>query len=444
MGGAVDPDEGLAAWWARKRAELDYLATFAADPPPLLPVEPPGDPVARLLDAARAMRRALRLTATERIAGLFETAQEVPWEPAHEVAGAHISYHYQRYDLVRTTADWLALIHAREAPGRAGGGMLMGSGMGAITAVLAAMGRLGMASISISPWCYFETHLLLDTYVRGIRLTVSDGPALDPTAEVAWLDTSSTRWPAFPTERGALRMLVVDSSCVEAGSDMVDDWLEAGRRLRVPVVLVRSHLKLDTFGVELGRLGSVVVVAPDDDPEAIAPLLTAIRQATAWMGLGFELTNLHPWLGEPTFVALSAARTAGIRATSARIADAIDAARQPGDRYQIIRPRHGLFMLIRTGIPFFDPDTWKLHEASYGLATELAAEGLPVFAGSSFGMDRVSLSQFVDVRDDAHYLRVTGADLPQGSLPGIGVRVRDSIARLTARELALGGRAVEG
>lgn len=430
-------DRSVEGWWARKRAETDLLRRFlpADASAGRLADTPPDRPIEAQLRAARELRVALRMAGAARAAERFETAQEPHDRRVHPVEAGTVAYHYQRYDLaLEPAAGWLSLIHGRSPDGRAEGGMLTSSGMAAITALLAALGPLGITRLAMSPWCYFETHLLLSTYLPGLEVTLADPGGFDGRAEVAWLDTSSAVWPAFPEARGALRLLVVDTACVEPDAPIVDAWLAAGRRLGIPVALVRSHLKLDTFGVELGKLGSLVVVGPDDDEAAIDPVLEGARRARAWMGLGFELPHLYPWLGDAAFHRLAARRTAGIRAMTAELADAIEAARQPGDGYRVDRTAHGLFCRVRTAIPYRDPTTWSAHELAGGLAHAAADRDLPAFMGSSFAMDRVALSEFREIRDGDHYLRVSGADLPAGALPGFGRLVRDAIAQLRERE----------
>ena len=55
-----------------------------------------------------------------------------------------------------------------------------------------------------------------------------------------------------------------------------------------------------------GRLRTVVV-APDGDARAIEPLMSELRDARCYLGLGFEVANLYPWLGQAEFRELTAA-----------------------------------------------------------------------------------------------------------------------------------------
>lgn len=419
-----------AAHWERKARELAYLRTFAGDHAgPETPVRGFADYFA----AVQSARRALRVHQAERSAHLFETALVGPDVPRFDIGGTSIAYNYQRYNLARVGIDWLTTLHGRQAPGHAVRGWFVGSGMAGIASVMAALVAMGHTRMSMSPLTYFETYQLIRNFFPAMAIDTAVGPRHGNDADLLWLDSASTAWPELPQERGAVRTIVVDTTCVEADSELVGRWIEEAARLGCPLILIRSHLKLDTFGVELGRLGSVLIIAPGQDPETIAPLELTVRRAIAAFGSTFEIPNLYPWLGDAEFFALSRRRTDGIRAVTAALADAVEAARRPADTYTLVRPPHGLFFIVLTDIPFAEPDAWMAHELCDALARRAVDAGLPAFSGSSFGLDRVSFLEFMELRNDLHHLRIAGADLPMADVLPLAAHIRDAIAEMSGR-----------
>lgn len=58
------------------------------------------------------------------------------------------------------------------------------------------------------------------------------------------------------------------------------------------------------------------------------------------------------------------------------------------------------------------------------------AAGLPALRANSFGLDRYSFLDFVDIHDGAHYLRISGADVPERQAQGLGRHIRDATAEM--------------
>ncbi len=85
----------------------------------------------------------------------------------------------------------------------------------------------------------------------------------------------------------------------------------------VPVVMVRSHNKLDSLGVEYGRLGSALFVdstAPIDvaKPRLLTRLLEEMRRALRLLGGAALPAHFPPYVGGPNYRALTDKRVARI------------------------------------------------------------------------------------------------------------------------------------
>ena len=147
--------------------------------------------------------------------------------------------------------------------------------MSAISAILFAAAKvMPSAEIMVLPGSYGETLELLESYVQLRKLEL-----IRPVEEIATsggrprillLDSSSI----FDRTEAVLRcpfprldLVVFDTTCFSSSSGRIGRVLRWARRFRLPVVLIRSHTKLDSLGVEYGRLGSVVFVDANCSPE---------------------------------------------------------------------------------------------------------------------------------------------------------------------------------
>jgi hypothetical protein len=408
-------------FWRRKVRELEFVRSFTDEPYT-------GDVVSSLpayLGAVRELRERLRMRQTQASAHLFETS--LVGADTYDGQFGSVSYTYQRYDLETIGFDWLSRIYARRADQRAVRGMFLSSGMSTIAAAFLHIARRGYRRISISPRAYFETRDLCSRFFAQLELEPATD-ALGSDADVIWLDTSSTAWPPLSTSDERTKLMVVDTTCVEGSGDVVAAWMQHSQIIGCPLLFLRSHLKLDTFGLELGRLGSIVAIAPDANQDDVEEMSWNIQHARAGFGFGFELPNVYPWLGLPEFFELSRDRADGIRAVTDRLATAVDAARRHSDAFEIVRTDHRLFFLVRTGITFPSDEVAKGSRLARAVAARCEDDGSPVIPAGSFGLDLIALMDFVDREDGLHYLRVAGADLPLEDVALIGQHVRDTIA----------------
>ena len=61
-------------------------------------------------------------------------------------------------------------------------------------------------------------------------------------------------------------MIVFDTTCLSSYSGRVRRVVTWARRAKTPVILVRSHTKLNSLGIEYGRLGSAMFLSFPDMP----------------------------------------------------------------------------------------------------------------------------------------------------------------------------------
>jgi hypothetical protein len=190
---------------------------------------------------------------------------------------------------------------------------------------------------------------------------------------------------------------------------------------------VRSHTKLDSLGIEYGRLGSAMFLAFPEVPLAKVARWrkTASRMRELVRLLGSTALPAHfcPFTGSPAYWQLSSRRNA---ATLRNGLSLVHTLVQKLGGAAVQRYAHGMFAAL---VP---PSLWSETEAAGEaelLAVALARGGLPVRHAGSFGFDFVAVEGFFDTGINQHLLRVAMADVPSP----ICARVTDGISDWWAR-----------
>lgn len=157
--------------------------------------------------------------------------------------------------------------------GRAAGGLLFSSGMGALCSIFQALGHLlGDDGALIARASYFETLTLLrlGPYARRWRRARTDAEFADSLArlpvDVVLVEPVPYDWDLCPVDSSVLGpaldrcslppVVVVDTTLTPA-SPPLDRLLDELRARAALLVVVRSGIKLDQAGLELTNLGIV-------------------------------------------------------------------------------------------------------------------------------------------------------------------------------------------
>jgi hypothetical protein len=345
---------------------------------------------------------------------------------------------YQRADLEVRGPPIYPTLH-RLSVGCRESTIYTGSGMGAIAALLNALLQFNDTIEVVAPNdCYGEARELMTRLGSRIRVLpstrypcVAANERVD--ARVLWLDSSVRRsfsaWLAAIT-RG-VDLAVFDTTCFWRSSTKIGRAVRQAMRMGIPIALVRSHGKLDSLGIEYGRLGSVVLVTPTPDPRAaasrwISALAPKIQDAVRLFGAGPILAHFPPFESGDDYQACSAMRTASIIRNTRRLAQVL-MSQLPSHGLTVFQ--HGLYLTIALN---GDACVDAVKRAASEMARRLAVDGFPVKQAGSFGFDFVGVEWCPDPIDRTNSIRITGADLPLGLIDEVGQR----IAAWWLRELA--------
>lgn len=343
-------------------------------------------------------------------------------DPGLEIDGASLGFNYQRYDMSlrrKPFAPWLYPPLASR--GLCSLGFLASSGMSAMTAVLTALDLLHGATrpLYLAPDTYFETRQFIRDYLYQLK-PVPELPSALVRCGVLVLDSICqvdplTRLGACALD--ALCAVVFDTTCYDVSAPEIERVVERCRAEGVPCVLVRSHLKIDTLGLEYGRLGSIVIVLPRpcQGPRArfVRDLRRRIRDFLVKTGTGFSISSYFPLSSHPTFRRLNRRRNALMRDNNLRCAAALSGIVHPRAETRVVAYHHGRFLFLHT--PFVDPSGRQ----AGALANALLEAGVCARPAPSFGYDFTSIT------------RLTGPS------PLKGDNLRVSLPDFSAEELEL-------
>ncbi|MBV9461050.1 MAG: hypothetical protein JO141_26565 [Bradyrhizobium sp.] len=402
--------ESTDAYLKRKHAELRLLNGCLRNPLPLaVPVS-----------AADVIRQKFQLTATLKAEHALHdwAATETDWAQS---AQAHsgpfkFSYDYQRADLDVKGPSFYAL----DADLRSET-VYTASGMAAISALLLASARvIDGGDILILPGSYGETLELIECHARHLRLvtinrSLEQAIASTTAFRILLLDScapgrafeSILRWKG-----PALDLLIFDTTCFSGYSGRVRRVLNWAGQRNIPVVMVRSHTKLDSLGAEYGRLGSANFVHWRQNScwaarSKLEALPQETRNAVRLLGGAAVPAHFPPYVGAAAYRELTNKRMAAILHNSRRAGQYFAAVL--ADLTEELRYTHGLYLTLSGETAF---DEAGARRAAADMSEALAHAGLAIRHAGSFGFDFAAAEWFRAATTDRYSVRIAVPDLP--------------------------------
>lgn len=345
-------------------------------------------------------------------------ATETAWSAsARPASGPFVfAYDYQRADLAVQGPSFYDLDH-----GCTSDTIYTASGMAAISALLLASRHVvGPADILVLPGSYGETLELIRNFVphlrlRALKLPLEDAFAPASSPQILLLDSciSAAAFEAALCCVGSgLDLLIFDTTCFAGRSGRIRRVLRWARRYAVPVVMVRSHTKLDSLGAEYGRLGSAVFVHGNEHQQRAGRpewtrLASESRNAVRLLGGAALPAHFPPFVGSAAYWALTRRRVAAIL-RNGRITTRYFAAKLPALSAEL-HFAHGLYVTLRGRRPL---DEASARQAAEDMSNELRGEGFPIRHAGSFGFDFAATEWFHNATTDQYSVRVAVPDLP--------------------------------
>jgi hypothetical protein len=403
--------ETWEAYLARKHEELRLLNGCLRTP---LPLAPPRS-------VSEVVRHKFQLTAALKAEHALQdwAATETAWADTatHGSSPFEFRYDYQRADLDVHGPSFYAL---KQDIGET---IYTGSGMAAISALLLASARvIGKAEILVLPGSYGETQELIEGYARELRQITLNQSLQETIAQpssssprLMLLDSSapaSAFEAALRCAKLAADLLIFDTTCFSGGSGRIRRALARTRSWGVPVVMVRSHNKLDSLGAEYGRLGSIAFIdwkrrGSEVDRCRIKDLPFETRNAVRLLGGAALPAHFPPYIGIARYRELTNKRVAAILRNS-RHARRYFASALPGLTAEL-NYEHGLYVTLASKHPL---DEAAARQAAAAMSHDLSRAGLPIRHAGSFGFDFAATEWFHNATTGRYSVRIAASDLP--------------------------------
>jgi hypothetical protein len=403
--------ETFEAYLGRKHEELKLLNSFLGSPLALRYPVSAADVIEQKFHVAAALKAEHALHDWART--------ETAW--AHQgrlrAGPFEFSYDYQRADLdVRGPS-----FYQFEESAASNETIYTSSGMAAISALLlGSMRVMSEADILVLPGSYGESLELIETYARQLRLVRLKGPLVDLAScagrlrillfdscmsAAAFEATLHCTWPR-------LDLVIFDTTCFSCGSGRIRRVMNWARRWDIPTVMVRSHTKLDSLGLEYGRLGSAVFVAGPThaaaaNQERLRELAREMRNAVRLFGGAALPAHFPPYVGTESYRALTDKRVAAIVRNSRRT-ERYFAAALPGSSAES-NFAHGVYVTLA---PERTLDEKQAKQLAADLCDDLGSAGLPLRHAGSFGFDFGAAEWFRDTIRNRYVVRIAVPDLP--------------------------------
>lgn len=326
-----------------------------------------------------------------------------------------LNYNYQRFDLkLKLNNVNLLTYDLEDVSNLLSKEFFLSSGMSAISVTLAALQKIvtNDTSLLMHKDSYFETIKYIKNYCQSLRLIdLNENTSFDN--NVLYIDSISANNP-FSTLRSKsfsnLLAVILDTTCYEVGSDFIKDIVSKCILEQVPCIMLRSHIKLDSFALEYSRLGSIVfALAPQLKSSSIAfikNLIFHITSLIAMTGTNFSPHALFPLACSKQLKLLNKMRISCIRHNNRYAVQQIQKSLKKSTTWQIQDYHHDLFFTIK--ISHDCPKILQEYINKYKFFLEEA--GLYVRNAPSFGFDYIALDTFIDMMSGDQVIRVSLPD----------------------------------
>jgi hypothetical protein len=233
-----------------------------------------------------------------------------------------------------------------------------------------------------------------------------------------------SRYKGLFIDSGVMDLSAIDQEHIEAHDIIIFDTtcflpthpefariMRALKMSRRPVFLTRSHLKLDSLGVEYGALGSLFVMNAGAFPLALPSEIGStdvkverlVMKLASVAGVHAQPHEIYPFMNDPLFHELNRTRVLNLQKNMKRVEAALESS---FTHYElpltVERYGHELYCKVRLQHSFDDA-----LKSSFAKIQKLLGD--PVFLSDSFGYDFLGISEFGN-SEGASFLRVTSFD----------------------------------
>lgn len=256
------------------------------------------------------------------------------------------------------------------------------SGQGASAAVFLALKSIGITTVCPAESLnYYETTDLIEK----TGLNISKKSSRRRSAFLLDSSTLSKRNFSIPN----CRFIVVDTTCWDLNDKAIQTTVGQALKRGMIAILIRSHTKLDSFGTEWGRLGSIVTIASSESALLFEKTRKTIVELSSVFGVRAEISSLYPFLKDKNHTSKVSRWIKTIRSSNNGVLRTLKAKLNP-KQFEIVGFEHSLFFWIKVkGISFS-----RLMQREKNLVENLVSAGIPALVIASFPWDFVAITTF--------------------------------------------------
>ena len=281
--------------------------------------------------------------------------------------------------------------------------------MSAFLSIFLSLKRLdpSLSHVALSAQGYFEIEEMLRYHTDLFSIEhYSESMAKKP--DIAILD-STTVLPKQHLWSDA-KILIIDTTLWASNHPTLKALLTQ-TRFKGLILLLRSHIKLDCFGLEVNRLGSIVAVKTQDADCDLQMIRKHLHETACNIGCNFNIDDFYPWLFNKEFKMLCQKRTEKIKSFTRTIyAKLKPLVEDNASGFELSKGDHELFIALqfkcdRTGRRKYDFGN-SLQRYARSIVSKAKHAGLPIIHGASFGLFCTAIDGHLHRDGNKGYLRL--------------------------------------
>lgn len=325
----------------------------------------------------------------------------------------YIKYSYQRHDLELITKNWLKFIYNIDnLEDYESLGSFFSCGIASIYDLIISLYSKDFKNYIFSDIPYFESYGILENNFSDIKLFQLSQTS-NYITDVLWLDSCSPKFLSLDYKLFDTKIIVFDTSCLDCSSDYIEKLVYYCKEKQITLALVRSHMKLDCFGLEISRLGSLVIINDNYS------LMNKIKEIRTCCGNNAILQNIYPWLGYDEFFDYTTKLIDKVKEINRIIKTNI---KVNEDTYEVMNFDHELYFTIK----FKNKKKLDLDNINVKLSTFCQSFNLPVVSASSFFLDKIGIDNFVRKLDNnSQQIRISASLISKKYAKIIGNKISE-------------------
>ena len=323
-----------------------------------------------------------------------------------------ISYSYQRHDLEFKADNWLKFLYNYDCDVKSDG-TFFSCGIASISTLLTILIKHNYKNFVFTNIPYFESYDYLSNYFDAVNLKeikyFHNNEKIK--TDVLWIDSASPDFLSLDYKNIDAKIIICDTSCLDCSNNYIKNLVDFVIKTNKQLFLVRSHMKLDCFSLEINRLGSVVAVNDDE-------ILTDVKELKTKLGNNTTVQNIYPWLGNADFFKLTSKDVAYTNKINNLIESELRKILDT-DKYDIVHFDHCMYFTIRLKKFEGDFNILNLSVSDYCKKFDL-----PVNTCSSFYLEKIGIDNFIRRLDnDSKFLRISSTKIKKKDAINIAKRV---------------------